>query len=150
MNMKTLIAGVLSCALVATAALADPPEGKGRGKHGRGGGDVSRDDDSGTNAAIEVGLGVAMAMFTDNDRATIGGYFDQHRYGAQRLPPGIAKNLARGKPLPPGIAKKMLPGDLVAGLPRRPGYDYIMAGSDVLLVEAATHVVSDILRNVVR
>lgn len=26
--------------------------------------------------------------------------------GYQSLPPGIAKNLARGKPLPPGIAKK--------------------------------------------
>lgn len=25
--------------------------------------------------------------------------------GYQSLPPGIAKNLARGKPLPPGIAK---------------------------------------------
>jgi hypothetical protein len=148
MNMKTLIAGALSCALVATAALADPPPGKGRGHGGGGGG--GRDDDRATNAALEVGIGAAIALFTDNDRQIIGGYFDQHRYGAQRLPPGIAKNLARGKPLPPGIAKKMLPGDLVAGLPRRPGYDYIMAGSDVLLVEAATHVVADILRNVVR
>ena len=26
--------------------------------------------------------------------------------GYKALPPGIAKNLARGKPLPPGIAKK--------------------------------------------
>jgi hypothetical protein len=147
--MKALIVGALSCALLASAALADPPEGKGRGKHGGGGGGGS-DDDRATNMAIEVGLGVAMAVFTDSDRSTIGGYFEQHRYGAQRLPPGIAKNLARGKPLPPGIAKKMLPGDLTASLPRRQGYDYVMAGSDVLLVEAATRVVADILRNVVR
>jgi hypothetical protein len=149
--LKTFIAGVLSCALLLTtglptAALADPPQGKG--KHGGGGG-RDRDDD-GSNAAVEIGLGIAMAVFTDQDRSMIGGYFEEHGYGAQRLPPGIAKNLARGKPLPPGIAKKMLPGDLVAGLPRRPGYDYVMAGSDVLLVEAATHVVADILRDVVR
>jgi hypothetical protein len=145
--MKALIAATVSFALLASAALADPPEGKGRGHGGR-----DRDDDSAsaTNAALEVGIGVALAVFTDRDRDTIGGYFDQHRYGAQRLPPGIAKNLARGKPLPPGIAKKQLPGNLVAGLPRRPGYDYVMAGSDVLLVEVATRVVTDILRDVVR
>ena len=40
------------------------------------------------------------------------------------LPPGIAKNLARGNPLPPGIAKKALPGDLNRRLPPvRDGYD---------------------------
>ena len=42
------------------------------------------------------------------------------RSGKQKqnaLPPGIAKNLVRGKPLPTGIAKKALPGDLSRPLP---------------------------------
>ena len=37
---------------------------------------------------------------------------------AEPLPPGIAKNVARGKPLPPGIAKKVLPPDLLVLAPK--------------------------------
>jgi hypothetical protein len=37
--------------------------------------------------------------------------------------PGIAKNLARGKPLPPGIAKKTVPASML-GLPSYPGYEW--------------------------
>ena len=62
------------------------------------------------------------------------------------LPPGIAKNLARGKPLPPGIAKKALPGDLSRRLPPvRDGYERIIVDGRVLLVEIATQVIHDIL-----
>ncbi|MGE5537249.1 MAG: anti-virulence regulator CigR family protein [Gemmatimonas sp.] len=137
--LKTLIVAA-ACAVCASAALADPPPGKGRGH----GGPAVRETDS---SAVEIGLSV---VFTAAERATIGQYFEQHRYGMQPLPPGIAKNVARGKPLPPGIAKKALPGDLAAALPRRAGYDYVVAGSDVLLVEVATNVVTDVLRGVVR
>ena len=62
------------------------------------------------------------------------------------LPPGIAKNLARGKALPPGIAKKQLPSDLVRQLPPvRVGYERIIVDGRVLLVEAATQIVHDVL-----
>jgi hypothetical protein len=62
------------------------------------------------------------------------------------LPPGIAKNLARGKPLPPGIAKKALPGDLNRRLPPvRDGYERIIVDGRVLLVGIATQVIHDIL-----
>ena len=62
------------------------------------------------------------------------------------LPPGIAKNLARGKPLPPGIAKKQLPGDLVRQLPPvQVGYERVIVDGRVLLVEAATQIVHDVL-----
>lgn len=40
------------------------------------------------------------------------------------LPPGIRKNLARGKPLPPGIAKTRLPGGYVGRLPHYSGYEW--------------------------
>lgn len=62
------------------------------------------------------------------------------------LPPGIAKNLARGKPLPPGIAMQTLPRDLVVTLPRLGnGLEYVVAAGKLLLVETATQVVRQVL-----
>jgi hypothetical protein len=66
----------------------------------------------------------------------------------QGLPPGIAKNLARGKPLPPGIAKRYLPQSLLVQLPPRSGYEWIAVGRDILLVVAATAVIVDVLSDV--
>lgn len=78
-----------------------------------------------------------------------------HRYaldyglsGYSSLPPGVRKNLARGKPLPPGVAKKMVPGPLLGRLPRYPGYEWRVAGSDLILIAVATAVVADILYDV--
>lgn len=69
--------------------------------------------------------------------------------GTKPLPPGIAKNLARGKPLPPGIAKRGLPGDLVVQLPPvADGYERVIVAGKILLVEIATQVVHDILVDV--
>jgi hypothetical protein len=66
------------------------------------------------------------------------------------LPPGIAKNLARGKPLPPGIAKQRLPDSLERQLPRPPeGYERIVLDGRVLVVEIATQVVHDILSDLI-
>ena len=60
------------------------------------------------------------------------------------LPPGIAKNLARGKPLPPGIAKQHLPTELVRRLPPvRHGYERIVVDGRVLLIETATQTIVD-------
>ena len=62
------------------------------------------------------------------------------------LPPGIARNLGRGKPLPPGIAKQYLPADLVAVLPSLDSsLEYVVAAGKLLLVDAATQVVRDVL-----
>lgn len=68
--------------------------------------------------------------------------------GQKALPPGIRKNLARGKPLPPGIAKQMAPQPLLVRMPRYEGYDWRVAGADVVLVEVATQVVVDVLLGV--
>lgn len=65
------------------------------------------------------------------------------------LPPGIARNLERGKPLPPGIAKQYLPGDLIAVLPTLDrSLEYVVAAGKLLLVDAATQVVRDVLIDV--
>lgn len=68
---------------------------------------------------------------------------------AEALPPGIQRNLERGKPLPPGIAKRF-DGPLASQLPQYPGYEWERVGADVVLIEAATRIVVDVLVDVLR
>ena len=66
------------------------------------------------------------------------------------LPPGIAKNLERGKPLPPGIAKRYLPAGLREALPpAREGYERLVLAGKVLLVDVATRVIVDVITDVI-
>lgn len=65
------------------------------------------------------------------------------------LPPGIAMNLARGKPLPPGIAKNRLPPALAKQLPPPPkGKEIAVVDGRVLLIDIATQVVHDRIEGV--
>ncbi len=92
------------------------------------------------------------ALITVAERAIIGDYVDSHRgqfTSAQALPPGIARKVARGGALPPGIAKKMLPGGLLTRLPSRPGQEWRVVGTDVLIVEIATNVIVDVLKDAI-
>ena len=110
----------------------------------------------GVNAVADVGVNVA---FSKGEVSIIAEWYSDHGTPSSRgkgakkpkgLPPGIAKNLARGKPLPPGIAKQVLPQGLVALLPPVPhGYERIIVDEKVLLVEVATHVIHDILVDVI-
>lgn len=68
--------------------------------------------------------------------------------GYQPVPPGVRKNLARGKPLPPGIAKKIVPAPMLRQLPARPGYEWRIYGSDLVLVSIATAIIADVLLDV--
>jgi hypothetical protein len=91
--------------------------------------------------------------FTPTEIEIIRDYYEagshKKKGGKTGLPPGIAKNLARGKPLPPGIAKQYLPGDLVRRLPPVPaGYERIVVAGKILLVEIATQIVHDVLTDV--
>ncbi len=107
-------------------------------------------------AVADVGVSVE---FSDDEIRIIGAWFEEHGSRAghgggknkhKGLPPGIAKNLARGKPLPPGIAKQHLPDGLVHALPAPPrGYERIIVDGKVLLVEIATQVIHDILTDIV-
>lgn len=90
-------------------------------------------------------------LITVAERATIGNYVDRNRSafaGAQPLPPGIAKKVERGGALPPGIAKKTLPTGLLAQLPDRRGEEWRVVGTDLLIVEIATNVIVDVLKDV--
>ena len=100
-------------------------------------------------------LGVEV-IFSSSEATTIRAYFSDQRMqgskkdkGLKSLPPGIEKNLARGKSLPPGIAKQVLPAGLLKLLPPAPrGYERILVSGTVLLVEIATQVIHDVLEDV--
>ena len=105
------------------------------------------------SGAATAGVSV---VFNKDEIAVIHEYYSQHPVdvgaGQQKgqmskgLPPGIAKNLARGKPLPPGIAKQRLPNDLVQRLPPvHAGYERVIVDGRVLLVEIATQMIHDVL-----
>ncbi len=68
--------------------------------------------------------------------------------GYKPLPPGIRKNLARGKPIPPGIRKTRFPSSFVDRLPAHDGYEWHMAGTDLVLVFKADLTISGVLRDV--
>jgi len=90
---------------------------------------------------------MSSVKFSDKDRGVITNFFSAHPFTSTPLPPGIAKNLARGKPLPPGIAKVFLPDDLSRLLGVYPGYEYLVAGKDVLLVNQSNQIIASVLRN---
>ncbi len=99
------------------------------------------------------------AIFSKGEIDIIATWYQDHgapsahgnpRKKSKGLPPGISKNLARGKPLPPGIAKQVLPQGLVALLPPPPhGFERIIIDGKVLLVEVATHMIHDILTDII-
>lgn len=133
---RTVFAALSAAVLVvmvghANLLLADPPPGKGRNKGGEAGHADSAD-------LVRAGITVeAVRRIMGEHGVTTAGY--------KPLPPGIRKNLARGKPLPPGIAKRYPPDALLSRLPRYNGYEWVVAGADLVLVQIATRVVADII-----
>ncbi|MEJ1298666.1 MAG: hypothetical protein RPU64_13760 [Candidatus Sedimenticola sp. (ex Thyasira tokunagai)] len=62
---------------------------------------------------------------------------------------GLAKQLERNGRLPPGLEKRDLPNDLERMLPARSDeYKRVVIDSDVLLIEEATGLILDILKDV--
>jgi hypothetical protein len=62
------------------------------------------------------------------------------------LPPGLYNQLVANGELPPGLQRDPLPADLLRQLPPRPiGQTYYIADDKVLLVEAATNLILDVL-----
>jgi hypothetical protein len=125
-----------------------------------------------TSAVVKAGV---QSAFNELERQMIRKYFkeneyvhyvedkDNHNGGSYKnkgksknkgknkgLPPGIAKNLQRGKPLPPGIAKRDLPSGLESSLPaKHDGYETLIVGDDVILVEIDTGKIADIITDAV-
>lgn len=145
----------LACTTILAPAWSAPPENRGKPDHagndngkgnGKGNGNSGKNKGNGKDADTNVSVTLTTAGISIS---TARGYAVQAgatRYGS--LPPGIRKNLARGKPLPPGIAKKMVPGPMLARLPVHPGYEWRVAGNDLILIAIATGIVADVLANV--
>ena len=132
MLKTTSILGIIG--LLATVAV--PASAQGKGKGGK--------PEARTSAASAPSVTV---VFRDTDQATFREYFRRNRITATALPPGIAKNLARGKPLPPGIAKRAVPPALLSQGPKvAPDITFTIAGDVVVAMRSG--LVVDILRNV--
>ena len=146
-KIKAVLAA-LCLVFFSVSGLADPPEGKGKPdkaeKHaGKGKTKNAAGDDGSTSSAglVTAGISVALArQYAFDAQVDMSGY--------KSLPPGIRKNLARGKPLPPGIAKQVVPSSMLSRLPRHAGYDWQVAGTDLILVQLGTAIVADVLKDV--
>lgn len=144
MRYRTHLATIAAAGLALTALSPAAAQAQGRG-NGRGHG---RPEASTTGVEAEVTASVSISLA---DRAIIQEFYATHtRQDVESLPPGIRRNLARGKPLPPGIAKKTLPSDLRSRLTVPERYEVVEVGLDVFLVEVATGIIHDVLMDVVR
>jgi len=177
MQTSRIVVAALAALLVATPALAEKPDwagggnggGKGNGHgqapafmddggHGKGQGkEKHKDDGQGHRGQEQRGQGHAgkgggaRTVITHTEVDVIRQYFVSYPTGVSSLPPGIAKKLARGKPLPPGIAKKMAPIELRQRVPAcMNGWECILAGADMLILDAVHGTIADIIRGVVR
>lgn len=134
MNHTRILGAVaLTLALASAGALAEPKNGK----PGQGGQPYSQPEHS----RYEQGPSIDIRAV----RHTLQLHRDLYQPAAP-LPPGVRKNLARGKPLPPGIAMK-LDQRLVDRLPHYSGYEWRQVGRDLLLI-AAGGIIYEILENV--
>jgi hypothetical protein len=128
-----LISAILALTLAAQSSVAAP-----KNDHpGKQGGGQSSDISANLNGpSIDIGR---VRIVLGENRNLIA--------PTRALPPGIAKNLARGKPLPPGIAKNF-DTRLLGQLPRYDGYEWQQVGRDMILVTIATGIIYEVLRNV--
>ena len=142
--MTSTLVSALALSLNATPVLADPPHGKGKSKqkHHAVAAPAAPASASGSSASFgPVAIGIS---FDEARRIAV----DSGARGYRPLPPGVRKNLARGKRLPPGIAKKYVPAPMIPRLPVHPGHEWRVVGTDLVLVVIATAIVVDILTDV--
>lgn len=103
-------ASVVAIALFASPASASPGKGNGKEKGNSNKGNaqkVEKHFDKEHKKAAKSWK--SYNQLEKNDRDLITSLF-RTPTGATQLPPGLAKNLQRGKPLPPGWQKKLVPG----------------------------------------
>jgi len=134
----TACAAFVSLILLASLVYANPPEDKGKKEKVK----VEKQEMGKKNDHKEGPATVMLGdvRFEDIRRIAIA----NRCTGYESLPPGIRKNLARGKALPPGIAKKMVPGPVLRELPRYDGYEWRVYGSDLVLVSMATEGIKNV------
>ena len=138
-------ATLLSLILASSPATAKPPKDKG-GKP-----DKEQHEDKELREDlrdIEDGLDLVSSLISAGDARDLA--VGAGATGNKPLPNGIRKNLARGKPIPPGIQKTRMPSGFLDELPKRKGYRWEGAGTDLLLVQEGTDLVADVLKDVMK
>lgn len=166
-TLATRMAAALLAAAMLFAPIADAAAKNDKANNGanaganKGGGKPEKADVSSPGAGndrqgdADLEDVIAESVIDASARAIMGDYFEANPQPVEALPPGIAKNVQRGKPLPPGIAKRSLPSDLSGRLrERNPSIgdvvDAVIVGDDVAIVDAASGVVVEILKDIVR
>lgn len=155
-TLKTALAAIISLTFLAAPVFANPGNGNGghgnNGNHGNSGdhgsksqGNGKSNDDHGNRKNYGKPDHVDSDISYSRARSLAVNY---GLVGYQALPPGIAKNLARGKPLPPGIAKKTLPASMINDLPYYPGYEWRAVGNDLVLVAISTAIIASVINDV--
>jgi len=140
----SIVAGVL----LAIPAFADPPGGRGKGKHGgghdRGGDSVSIDIhiDTGNRGIIQDYYGGMAA------RGHCPPGLAKKNNGC--MPPGQAKKWAKGRRLGPEVIFYDLPPDLYGRLHVPAGYRYVRVGADILMIAVGTGMVIDAVEDLMR
>lgn len=137
-RLSLTFAAIIGLAMMSSLATAAPHEDKGKPEKATTHKQDGRQDHDNSIADVLITAGISVIEARRLAEAN-------NIIGYDALPPGIRKNLARGKPLPPGIAKKLVRGPLLANLPVHPGYEWRVAGSDLVLVAVATAIVADVL-----
>lgn len=163
-----MLIGLCVAPLGVTAATPGTPEAaasavqvaqsndKASDKANKNKGNKGKDDDK---AAERTSQQIVDTLISATERAIIGDYIREAHSSGQGLPPGLAnreqlppglqKHIARNGTLPPGLAKRELPPDLLSRLPRRPhGQGYRVVGDDVVLIDTATRVILDVMKEV--
>ncbi|AZC19076.1 MULTISPECIES: anti-virulence regulator CigR family protein [Pseudomonas] len=150
MNIPRALVVALACAALAagpTGAGADPGNGHGKGKgHDQGSAEHGQGHGNSRSGGKQGNWQGGPSIDRGDVLGILSGHRDYWRPGPA-LPPGIQKNLARGKPLPPGIARK-LDGRLLGQLPHYDGYEWRQAGTDLILVTVATGLIYEVLNGV--
>jgi len=124
------------CAL--TLASPTSAEAQGRGR--------SNVQSTASSPTLEASVSISVG-----DREVIRQYYAEHAHGGlEALPPGIRRNLERGKPIPPGIAKRTPPQELRSRIMVPERFEMVEVGLDVFLVEVATGIIHDVLMDVIR
>jgi hypothetical protein len=139
---------LLSAALIAAAGgfgATQKEKGKGPEKEKEM---VAAQGKDGSTAAARV-------LITKADRELITGWFHSNLAGLppglakrEQLPPGLQKQLVKNGTLPPGLQKKVqpLPAALEHQLPPLPGgYQRVMVGATVVLMNQKSRLIADVL-----
>lgn len=141
MPISAFTSRTFNTALLLSACLAVSADvmAQGNSQRGQGNGNDARERSNQEQSVAMINL-----RFEDARRLA-----QTHNLtGYESLPPGIRKNLARGKPLPPGLARKAVPGPMLESLPVIGGHEWQMAGQDLVLVSLGTQLVVEVLNNV--